>query len=118
MAQVVDKGRIVAAVDKYQEKVNGQVQLDNNGNPKMKNKWMAIGEATKWRNDDGTTYVSEKIYLKPVSVQGAYFEQRTFWDSENQQALPQQGGFNQSPQQNSYNPNNANSYQSGMNNNS
>jgi hypothetical protein len=108
-SQVIDKGRIVAAVDKYQERQNGQPVLDQNNNPKFKNKWMAIGEATKWRNDDGSEHVTEKVYLTPVNVQGAYFEQRTFWDSQdtNKQAPPnqgqQQGGFaNQGQQQGGY----------------
>jgi hypothetical protein len=99
-SQVIDKGRIVAAVDKYAEKQNGQPVLDHNNNQKFKNKWMAIGEATKWRNDDGSEYTTEKIYLKPVSVSGAYFEQRTFWDSQdaqnsNQNTGQSQGGFQQ-----------------------
>ena len=108
-SQVIDKGRIVAAVDKYPEKVNGQPVLDNFNQPKFKNKWMAIGESTKWRNEDGSEHVTEKIYLQPVNVNGPYFEQRTFWDSQSTQATAQQnahqqqaaqqqsGGFQQQP---------------------
>jgi len=102
MAQVIDKGRIVAAVDQYPVKENGQPQFNQDGSPKMKNKWMAIGEATKWQNDDGSVSETRKVYLQPVSVGGNYFEERTFWDSENaqvQQQAPQQqqGGWNQQP---------------------
>ncbi|MDO6426209.1 hypothetical protein Q4489_04255 [Thalassotalea sp. 1_MG-2023] len=109
-AQVIDKGRIVAAVDQYPEKQNGQVVMIHGTNqPKMKNKWMAIGEATKWKYPDGSTGTTEKIYLKPVNVNGAYFEQRTFWDSQNQQQ-PQQQGYQQ-PQQQGYQQPQQQSYQ-------
>lgn len=120
-SQVIDKGRIVAAVDKYPEKQNGQPVLDQYNNPKFKNKWMAIGEATKWRNDDGSEHTTEKIYLKPVNVNGAYFEQRTFWDSQDnqnrqsqQQSTQQQVGFQQQwHQQNHANLYNQNGQQNG-----
>lgn len=109
MAQLIDKGRVVAGVDKYQEKLNGQSVLDQNGQPKYKTKWMAVGECTKWQGDDGSVYESEKIYLQPVSVNGQYFEQRKFWDSESNQnqaapqQSPQQNGYqNQHPQQGNY----------------
>ena len=103
MAQVIDKGRIVAAVDQYPVKENGQPQFHQDGSPKMKNKWMAIGEATKWQNNDGSVSETRKVYLQPVSVGGNYFEERTFWDGENtqaqqqapQQQQQQQGGWNQ-----------------------
>lgn len=102
-ARVIDKGRIVAAVDQYPEKQNGQVvMIQGTNQPKMKNKWMAIGEATKWQYPDGSTGTTEKIYLKPVSVNGAYFEQRTFWDSESQQQVPAQQGGYQHQQQGAY----------------
>jgi hypothetical protein len=101
-SQVIDKGRIVVAVDQYPEKINGQaVFIQGTQTPKMKNKWMAVGEATKWRHGDGSVSTNEKIYLKPVNCQGAFYEQKTFWDSEQQQQAPQQqGGFQQqAPQQ-------------------
>lgn len=88
-SQVIDKGRIVAVVDKYPEKLNGQPVLNQYNQPKMKNKWMAIGEATKFRHSDGSISEQRKIYLQPVSVLDSYFEEKTFWDSEQQQ----QGGY-------------------------
>lgn len=88
-SQVIDKGRIVAVVDKYPEKLNGQPVLNQYNQPKMKNKWMAIGEATKFSHSDGSISEQRKIYLQPVSVLDSYFEEKTFWDSEQQQ----QGGY-------------------------
>ncbi len=115
MGQVIDKGRIVAAVDKYQDKENGQPVFNQDNTPKMKNKWMAIGEATKWRNDDGSESTTRKIYLTPVSIQGSFYEEKTFWDSENTNGdqapaqqyapQPQQAPQQHAPQQN------ANQYQ-------
>jgi len=109
MGQVIDKGRIVAAVDKFQskDKATGQLLLNNDNTPKMQNKWMAIGEVTKWSNDDGSESVTTRIYLTPVNPAGNYFEQKTFWDSEstnNTQPQPQQtyqqpNGQAMSPQQ-------------------
>lgn len=118
MGQVLDKGRIVVAVDKFQAKENGQLLTNQDGSPKMKNKWMAIGEATKWRNDDGSESETRKVYLTPVAVQGSFYEEKTFWDSEStnntqqpqqqnyqQQAPPQQGqgGFGNPPQHSNHN---------------
>ena len=98
--QVIDKGRIVVAVEQYPEKVNGQVVfVPNTQIPKMKNKWMAVGEATKFRHSDGRISESRKIYLQPVAVLNAFYEEKTFWDSENQQSgqapQPQTGGYRQ-----------------------
>ena len=124
MGQVIDKGRIVAAVDKFQskDKATGQLLLNNDNTPKMQNKWMAIGEVTKWSNDDGSESVTTRIYLTPVNPAGNYFEQKTFWDSEStnntnqpqqsQQAPPQQysqappqqqGGYGNPPQHSNHN---------------
>lgn len=68
--QVIDRGNITVVVDKYPEKINGQVVLvpgpNNQQVPKMKNKYMSIGEATKWRQPDGSESTTEKIYLQPV----------------------------------------------------
>lgn len=100
-SQLIDRGRVVVAVDQYPEKINGQVQMVAGPNgqqiPKMKNKYMTIGEATKWQQPDGRITESEKIYLKPVNCQNNYYEQRTFWESQDQQngQQPQQqtGGY-------------------------
>ena len=104
MAQLVDKGRVVAEVGSYPEKINGQPQFNQDGSAKMKTKWMTIGECTKWQGDDGSIYEAEDIYLRPVSVNGDSFKQRRFWDSEQQntqqpQQQPQQGGWGQPQQQ-------------------
>lgn len=98
-SQVIDRGNIMIAVDQYPEKVNGQAQLNQDGSPKMKNKWMKIGEETKWRHDDGRISTNQKIYLRPL-VQGKYQEQVTWWESEKQDNQnQQQSGFNQAPAQ-------------------
>ncbi len=101
--QVIDKGRIVAAVEKYPVKENGQlVMIPGTQTPKTRNKWMAIGEATKFRHSDGSISESRKIYLQPVAVMNNFYEENTFWDSDNQQQqpAPQQGSYQQqAPQQ-------------------
>ena len=99
--QPLDKGRIMAAVEYYQAKENGQPLVNQDGSPKMKPKWWPIGEATKWQGDKGP-YTKEKIYCQPLAS-GPY-EQRTFWDSESQnnQQAPTAGmqhtGYQQAPQ--------------------
>ena len=98
MVQLVDKGRVVAEVGSYPEKINGQPQFNQDGSAKMKTKWMTIGECTKWQGDDGSIYETEDIYLRPVSVNGDSFKQRRFWDSE-QQNNQQQGYQNNQQQQ-------------------
>lgn len=105
-SQVIDKGRIVVAVDQFPEKQNGQVVMVQGTNqPKMKNKWMAVGEATKWQHQDGGVSETRKIYLQPVSVNGAYYEERTFWDSESQQGQAPQAQSNQNHQNGGFNQN-------------
>lgn len=101
MAQLVDKGRVVAEVGSYPEKINGQPQFNQDGSAKMKTKWMTIGECTKWQGDDGSIYETEDIYLRPVSVNGDSFKQRRFWDSE-QQNNQQQQQYQQAPQHQQY----------------
>ena len=92
--QVIDKGRIVVAVEQYPEKVNGQVVfVPNTQIPKMKNKWMTVGEATKFQHGDGRISESRKIYLQPVAVLNAFYEEKTFWDSESNQNNNGQGNY-------------------------
>lgn len=95
--QPLDKGRLVAVVDYYP--VKGETNQD--GSQKMKPKYMAIGEVTKWPNDQGGSYTQIDQYLNPPSLPA---KTRIFWDSENpnnqQQAAPQQAAPQQAPQQN------------------
>ena len=95
--QVIDKGRIVVSVEKFAVKENGQVvMVPGTQIPKTKNKWMAVGEATKFQHSDGSISEVRKIYLQPVVVMNNFFEEKTFWDSESQQNAPQpQGGYPQ-----------------------
>jgi len=100
MSQLLDKGRIVAAVSEYQAKENGQPLVNQDGSPKMKSKWMAIGELTKWQGDNGE-FVKREVFLQPL-VSGSY-ETREYWDSENNQQQNNQGyqqNSQQQPQQN------------------
>lgn len=99
MGQVIDRGAIMAAVDQYPSKdQSGNPEFNTDGSPKMRNKWMKIGESTKWQNDDGTTSVNEKVYLTPVNLNAPYYETKTFWDSEKQQQGVQHNQY-QAPQQ-------------------
>lgn len=107
MANVIDKGRIVAAVEYYQAKENGQPLWNQDNTPKMKPKWMAIGECTKWMGDNGE-FVTRKIYLDVRNP--GHYETREYWDSENQnndqapQQTPQMAP-QQAPQQYTGQPN-------------
>lgn len=100
--QPIDKGRIMAAVEYYQAKENGQLLFNQDNSPKMKPKWWPIGEATKWQGEGGV-YTKEKVFCQPM-LSGPY-EQRIFWDSENQNnsqapiSSMNQGGYQQAPQQ-------------------
>jgi hypothetical protein len=96
--QPLDKGRLVAVVDQYQARENGQALVNQDGSPKMKNKYMAIGEATKWPDDQGGDYTTIKQFLNPPALP---CETRIFWDSQDQQKT--QGG-GQQQQQHSQHP--------------
>tara|TARA_R110000772_G_C13310322_1_gene440466 strand:+ start:44384 stop:44758 length:375 start_codon:yes stop_codon:yes gene_type:complete len=94
--QPIDKGRIMAAVDYYQAKENGNLLFNPDNSPKMKPKWWPIGECTKWVGDNGE-YITRTIYCEP-RVFGRY-EQREYWDSENPAQQPQtQQQYGQQPQ--------------------
>jgi len=104
MSQLLDKGRIVAAVSEYPAKENGQPLFNQDGSPKMKSKWMAIGELTKWQGDNGE-YVKREVFLQPLI--GGSYETREYWDSENnnqQQNNQQQAPQQQAPQQQAQQP--------------
>jgi len=106
-SQVIDRGNVMVVVDQYPEKVNGVVQTNPDGSQKMKNKWMKVGEETKWRHDDGRESTERKIYLQPVCFLHMCQKQVTWWESEkqdsNQQQVPQQGFQQQSaPQGNGF----------------
>ena len=81
MSDVVDRGRVCVVVDKYPKRENGQ-DVYENGAQVMKNKYMAIGECTKWRDNTGRENVTRKIMLNPPSLP---CEQYEFWDSESKQ---------------------------------
>jgi hypothetical protein len=101
--QPLDKGRLVAVVDQYQARENGQLLYNQDSSPKMKNKYMAIGEVTKWPDDQGGDYTTIKQFLNPPTLP---CETRIFWDSQDQQQTQgrgqQQGGGQQGGGQHPY----------------
>lgn len=90
MANPIDKGRVVFAAEKYPSN-----EMDNNGQPKMKNRYATIGRATKWPGDNGgLDRVELEIDSIPIGATGPV-KALVFWDSEQQQSQ----GYQQSQQQ-------------------
>lgn len=80
----IDKGRIMGVVDEFQAKENGTLLVNPDGSPKMKAKWWPIGECTKWLGNNGE-YTVRKILVQPLKP--GIYEQREYWDSEQQNPL-------------------------------
>jgi hypothetical protein len=103
MNQPLDKGRVSVIVDKYQTN-----QLDQQGQPIMKNRYATVGRATMWPAENGRTQPNIDIEIDTIPIGAAaplkFF---IFWDSESnqqqsmQQQQQQQGGWGQ-PQQPQY----------------
>jgi len=91
--QPLDRGRICVSVDRFAKKENGQNVVDQAGNQVFKNKFMQIGEATKWQRDNGSIQVQQKIYLRLLTNE--VHEQLIFWDSEKNQTNVSQAQQNQ-----------------------
>ncbi len=95
--QPLDKGRVVVIAEKYQ---------DNQGNDK--NRYATVGRATKWPNQNGQgDNVDMEIDTMPVNSSGP-IKMYIFWDSEQQNNLPQNNsqGYNQQQPQQGYQPQN------------
>lgn len=85
--QPLDKGRVVFVAEKYQ--VGNQT----------KNRYAAVGRATKWPGDNGTENVEIELDTVPVGHQGS-LKLFIFWDSEsNQQNNMPPDQYNQAPPQ-------------------
>ncbi|KZN64930.1 hypothetical protein N473_12900 [Pseudoalteromonas luteoviolacea CPMOR-1] len=95
--QPIDRGRLMCVVDTYQSK-----ELDAKGQPKVKNKYLQVGEATLWNADNGGTFTKVRRLLPAPSYPS---EEVIWWDSQeqNNQQGHQQGqqqGHQQNHQQN------------------
>jgi hypothetical protein len=98
----LDKGFIKVIVDQFPKKINGQLVLQQGtNNPVMQNKYVAIGEVTRWPADNNSYYDSVEFY-PGFTVLDINRNGRIFWDSQNNntnQAAPmnqaQTGGYNQ-----------------------
>ena len=110
MASPIDKGRAAVIIEKYD---GGKV--DQNGTPKMSNRYATVGRATKWPGENGKgENVEIDLDTIPLGLSGP-IKIYIFWDSEkqdnqgqnNQQQNNQQGYSQQSrpPQQGYGGPN-------------
>lgn len=96
MNQPLDKGRVSVIVDKYQTN-----QLDQQGQPIMKNRYATVGRATMWPAENGRTQPNIDIELDTIPISAtAPLKFFIFWDSESNQQQPmqqqqQQGGWGQ-----------------------
>lgn len=107
----LDKGFIKVVVDQFVKKVNGQTVLhQGTTNPVMSNKYVTIGEVTRWPSEQGGSYDNVEFY-PGFTILDLNKHGRIFWDSQsqNQNQQPPQG-YQQQPQQQAYNQQ-QNSYQ-------
>lgn len=87
----LDKGLLRVVIGQYPKKENGQ-QVYNGNKPVMANKYMTIGEVTRWPGENGGSYDSVELY-PGFTILDSNKEGRIFWESQNQQhqAGPQSG---------------------------
>ena len=91
--QPIDKGRVCFIAEKYPTN-----QLGQDNQPIMKNRYAALGRATKWPADQsGPESVDIELDSIPLGHQGK-LKLFIFWDSESNNQQPQQGGHQQQPQ--------------------
>ena len=96
MNQPLDKGRVAYVADRYQTS-----ELDQQGQPKMKNRYASLGRATKWPKDGGGENIEIELDSVPVGATGTV-KMVIFWDSQDQnnqqgQQYAQQPQGNQPP---------------------
>ncbi|WP_337843553.1 hypothetical protein [Rheinheimera sp.] len=99
----LDKGLLRVVIGQYPKKENGQ-QVYNGNKPVMANKYMTIGEVTRWPGENGGSYDSVEFY-PGFTILDTNKEGRIFWDSQNQQGgyqAPAQGGYQQAAPQGGY----------------
>ena len=99
----IDKGRIRVVIGNYPKKVNGQVQLDANGQAIMSNKYCTVGDVTRWPTDNGG-YFDKLEFYPGFTIMELNKEGVISWDSQQQQQNPAPQNQNQNTgyQQNSY----------------
>lgn len=94
----IDKGRVAVIAERYPSS-----QVDQNGQPIMKNRYATVGRATLWPAKQGSMAPNVEIEIDtmPLGTTGPV-KTYIFWDSDNQnnQAAPQQqvqqqGGYQQ-----------------------
>lgn len=95
----LDKGRVATVIERYQTN-----QLDQNGNPIMKNRYATIGRATLWPSEQGSDAPNVQIDIDTIPIgKGGTLKLYIFWESDNQaQQAPQGNNY----QQNGYTQNN------------
>lgn len=97
----LDKGLLRVVIGQYPKKEHGQ-QVYSANKPVMANKYMTIGEVTRWPSENGGYYDSVELY-PGFTILDTNKEGRIFWESQNQQnqAAPQ-GGYQQAAPQGGY----------------
>ncbi len=95
MASPIDKGRAVTIIEKYESK-----ETDQNGQPKMKNRYGTVGRATKWAGENGRgDNIEIDLEMLPVGASGKV-KINIFWDSDNQDNQQQNNNQGQGQQYN------------------
>jgi len=88
MAEIIDKGRLMVEVGEYEDKdPQGNKKFNEDGSVKMKKKFWPQGELVKFRNADGSEWVSRTAYVDSRLL-GAV-EVREYWDSANDKPAQQ-----------------------------
>ena len=85
MNQPLDKGRVAVIVEKYPTN-----QMDQNGQPMVKNRYANVGRATLWPSQQYSTTPNVEIELDalPIGHTGK-LKLYVFWNSDSQNNQPQ-----------------------------
>ena len=85
MNQPLDKGRVAVIVEKYPTN-----QMDQNGQPMVKNRYANVGRATLWPSQQYSTTPNVEIELDalPIGHTGK-LKLYVFWNSDNKNNQPQ-----------------------------
>ena len=88
--QPIDKGYLIVVIGQFHKKQNGQALYKPGTNePVLSNKYMAIGEITRWPNQEGGYYDDIEFY-PGVMILETNRKARIFWNSQNQQPAQSQ----------------------------
>lgn len=88
--QPIDKGYLKVVIGQYHKKQNGQLLYKQGTNePVLGNKYMTIGEVTRWPSQGGGHYDDLELY-PGFTVLEINKKARIFWDSQNQQPAQNQ----------------------------